>query len=168
MKLKIYTQTNGEQEYEVKFVHNGHVNEDTALTVKNYPYSFNLRTEIRYWIESVKNKGQRFCSQTLNPKTNLWNKPKKSTYQFLSFIVELENTYIEHVGISHYVNFEQMEKIDDLMFLNAMQPNELKAFYTLFLYSKNKNPESYQIYLNRGGKKNWNIETFQVKSDNRL
>lgn len=57
----------------------GHTSEETALLVEDYPYGFRLRTSIRYWIETTKN-GDRFVSQTLNPKTDRWNKPKKSTY----------------------------------------------------------------------------------------
>lgn len=59
----------------------GHTSEDTALLVDDYPYSWKLRTEIRYWIETTK-KGDRFVSQTRNPKVagSPWNKPRKSTY----------------------------------------------------------------------------------------
>lgn len=57
----------------------GHVSEDTAYVVDDYPYGYRHRTTIRYWIETTKH-GDRFCSQTLNPKTGRWNKPKKSTY----------------------------------------------------------------------------------------
>lgn len=57
----------------------GHVSPETAYVVDNYPYGFRLRTQIRYWIETTKN-GQRFVSQTMNPKTGAWNKPKASTY----------------------------------------------------------------------------------------
>jgi len=47
--------------------------------VENYPYGFVLKTKKRYSIEQNK-KGCRVIEQTLNPKTNQWNKPKKSTY----------------------------------------------------------------------------------------
>lgn len=57
----------------------GHTSPDTAYVVDDYPYGFRLRTQIRYWIETTKN-GQRFVSQTMNPKTGAWNKPKASTY----------------------------------------------------------------------------------------
>lgn len=57
----------------------GHVDETSALLVDDYPYGFRLRTSIRYWIETTKH-GDRFVSQTLNPKTDRWNAPKKSTY----------------------------------------------------------------------------------------
>lgn len=58
----------------------GHTSEDTAYVVDDYPYGFRLRTRIRYWIETNAKHGDRFVSQTLNPKTDKWNKPKRSTY----------------------------------------------------------------------------------------
>lgn len=58
----------------------GHTNEATAYLVDDYPYG-GLRTQIRYWLEGPKpKKGWRFVSQTVNPKTGKWNKPKASTY----------------------------------------------------------------------------------------
>ena len=59
----------------------GHTSEATAYVVADYPYGYTLRTSIRYWLEGPKaKKGWRFVSQTMNPKTNRWNKPKASTY----------------------------------------------------------------------------------------
>ena len=67
--------------------------EEKPYLVADYPYGFKLRCQIRYWIETTK-RGQRFCSQTLNPKTNEWNKPKKSTY---SNIVKVGLDEKEHI-----------------------------------------------------------------------
>ena len=58
----------------------GHTSEATAYVVADYPYGFRERTQIRYWLEHKPKKGWRFVSQTLNPKTSRWNKPKASTY----------------------------------------------------------------------------------------
>jgi hypothetical protein len=58
----------------------GHTSEATAYLVDDYPYGFRERTQIRYWLEAKPKKGWRFVSQTMNPKTNRWNKPKTSTY----------------------------------------------------------------------------------------
>jgi hypothetical protein len=58
----------------------GHTSEATAYVVDDYPYGFRERTQIRYWLEAKPKKGWRFVSQTMNPKTNRWNKPKASTY----------------------------------------------------------------------------------------
>ena len=57
----------------------GHTSPETAYVVDNYPYG-GYRTKMRYWIEHSKRNGDRFCRQSLNPKTDKWNKPKKSTY----------------------------------------------------------------------------------------
>lgn len=73
----------------------GHTNEEKAYVVEDYPYGFRLRTQIRYWIETTKH-GQRFVSQTLNPKTGAWNKPKSSTYDEIKVMVlNEENGHIE-------------------------------------------------------------------------
>ena len=58
----------------------GHTDEASAYVVDDYPYGFKLRTQIRYWIETNAKHGDRFVSQTLNPKTGAWNKPKRDTY----------------------------------------------------------------------------------------
>jgi hypothetical protein len=58
----------------------GHTSEATAYLVADYPYGFRERTQIRYWLEAKPKRGWRFVSQTLNPKTDRWNKPKESTY----------------------------------------------------------------------------------------
>jgi hypothetical protein len=78
----------------------GHVNEETAYVVNDYPYGFRLRCKIRYWIETNKN-GSRFCSQTTNPKKagEVWNKPKKGTYSDLKALFLNEE---EHVNCASW------------------------------------------------------------------
>lgn len=79
----------------------GHTSEDTAFVVEDYPYGFRLRTQIRYWIETKKGHGQRFVSQTLNPKTGKWNKPKAGTYGVLIVMTRNpENGHIHTAGLS--------------------------------------------------------------------
>jgi hypothetical protein len=74
--------------------------EQKPYIVDNYPYGFRLRTKIKYYVETTKN-GQRFVSRTLNPKTNLWNKPKKSTYDQIILIGLEDNTkYVRCVRLS--------------------------------------------------------------------
>jgi hypothetical protein len=62
----------------------GHTDMDSAFVVDDYPYGFNKRCKIRYWLESTPKKGFRFVSQTENPKTMRWNAPKKSTYALIA------------------------------------------------------------------------------------
>lgn len=72
----------------------GHTSEETAYVVNDYPYGFTLRCKIRYWIETHPKHGDRFCSQTTNPKKigDPWNKPKKSTYDPIMLMLKDEET----------------------------------------------------------------------------
>ncbi len=62
----------------------GHTTPETAYVVEDYPYGFRLRCKIRYWLEFNAKHGFRFVSQTTDPRrsTEVWNKPKPSTYAF--------------------------------------------------------------------------------------
>lgn len=63
----------------------GHVSPETAYVVDDYPYGYNARCKIRYWLEYREGHGFRFVSQTTNPrKGHVWNKPKASTYAAIS------------------------------------------------------------------------------------
>lgn len=75
----------------------GHTSPETGFVVDNYPYGYTLRTQIRYWIETKKGFGQRFCSQTLNPKTSQWNKPKAGNYHVLAVMTRNpSNGYVSY------------------------------------------------------------------------
>lgn len=75
--------------------------ETEPYVVTDYPYGFRLRTQIRYWVETT-SRGQRFVSQTLNPKTNKWNTPKKGTYSNIILVGKDEKGYISYVTLSPY------------------------------------------------------------------
>lgn len=99
--------------------------EQDPCIVDNYPYGYTLRTKIRYWTETTKN-GQRFISQTLNPKTNLWNKPKKSIYSQIILIGLNEQNHITYTCLSMYSLEEAIrfkEKYET--FLDDYQKTEL-------------------------------------------
>jgi hypothetical protein len=83
----------------------GHTDEATALVVGDYPYGRRVRTSIRYWIETRPGKGDRFCAQTLNPKTGRWNKPKKSTYAAVGVMYrEADSGHIKWTGLSEWAD----------------------------------------------------------------
>lgn len=84
----------------------GHTDEASAYVVDDYPYGYNARTQIRYWIESAAKKGDRMCSQTLNPKTGRWNKPKKSTYSPVGVLFLDEIGHVKWTAISTYADDE--------------------------------------------------------------
>lgn len=85
--------------------------EQKPLTVEDYPYGFRLRTKAQYWIETTK-RGQRIVFRTLNPKTQQWNKPKKSIYSdILMLYRNTENGHIENDSLSFtYSRKEDLEK----------------------------------------------------------
>lgn len=96
--------------------------EDKPFIVENYPYGF-LKTQIKFWVESVKNKGDRFISQTLNPKTNKWNTPHKSTYTGVILLgIEKETGHLKRVlDLSHWNEEKNYQKK-----LNFIRENNIK------------------------------------------
>lgn len=120
----------------------GYTSQEKSFVVENYPYGFTLRTKIRYWIESNK-KGDRFISQTLNPKTNLWNKPKASTYSNIVVLCLDEKGYTTCRGLSYYSKPEDLEAFlvlvgQDFPFNEFQQKaiKELRAIYETRKYIK--------------------------------
>jgi hypothetical protein len=89
-----------------------HTSPETAYVVNDYPYGFNLRCSIRYWLEYKNKQGFRLMSQTTNPKAgNIWNKPKASTYvKFGAAMFLDENDHVQWSGLSEYVDAEQAQK----------------------------------------------------------
>lgn len=105
--------------------------EQNPIVVKDYPYGFRLRTQARYYIETTK-KGQRSVFQTLNPKTNAWNKPKKSTYSdILVLYRDKSNGHIENHGLSF--GYDGIEVLKDFLsvfetVLTDYQKERIKVF----------------------------------------
>ena len=90
---------------------NGHDSPDMAYVVDDYPYGFRLRTKIRYWLESVPKKGTRFVSQTLNPKTDRWNAPKKSTFNLLGGVMFLDSKgHVQFDALNEYSDANKVEE----------------------------------------------------------
>lgn len=80
---------------------------ETAYLVEDYPYGFRLRTQIKFWIETRKDKTQRVVSCTLNPKTDKWNKPKASTYSMVRVLfIDAKTGHLENNGLSQYDSSE--------------------------------------------------------------
>ena len=113
----------------MKFLFN--YTESNPLVINNYPYGFKLRTQIRYWIETTPKKGDRFCSQTLNPKTNRWNAPKKSTYSCIGVMVEKENGHIGWAAVSIYDYGQKTVDFIEKVGKNNLNPDQLKMYNQL-------------------------------------
>ena len=90
----------------------GHTSPQTAYVVEDYPYGFRLRTTIRYWLETKPSHGQRFVSQTLNPRTGRWNKPKASTYAPVAVMFVNADGHVKWDGLSAYSEEEKIAEYE--------------------------------------------------------
>jgi len=108
----------------------GHISPETAYVVEGYPWGFRLRTKIRYWVETseARGGGQRFCSQTVNPKTGQWCAPKKSIYQTIMVMTLDEEGHVHYVCTHRYSTSEELEEFKDrhLEHLNDYQKKGLE------------------------------------------
>lgn len=88
----------------------GHTSAETAYLVEDYPYGFQLRCKIRYWVETATKgaaKGRmRFMSQTTNPKRpgEVWNKPKASTYTELAVMYLDEINHVQWWSTGYHMS----------------------------------------------------------------
>ncbi len=78
------------------------------IEVKDYPYG-RLRTSMFFSVEFQKGKGFRSVRQSINPKTGVLNKPKKSTYNHIIVLDETD-------GFCTFVHqeFYHVEKLNEL------------------------------------------------------
>lgn len=83
----------------------GHISQETAYVVTDYPWGFKLRCQKRFWIETKKGRGQRVVSQTTNPKkTNEFDvsasKPKYGIYSDIVILFLDENGHVHNDAVS--------------------------------------------------------------------
>ena len=121
---------------------------ETAYIVQDYPYSFTLRCEKAYWIETKAKSGQRLVTCTKNPKNGKWNKPKASTYDAVTVLYEDDLGHTKCAAVSNYANTEQLEAFKAKWELTEYQAKEidlrLKAKVVLAEYFK-KHPVTFHI-----------------------
>ena len=100
--------------------------QEKPYIVDNYPYGYTLRTQIKYWVETTK-RGQRFVRQTLNPKTDKWNKPKKSTYSQILLVGLNEEDHVTYTCLSLY-SLDEAKRFKNKYekYFNDYQQNEIK------------------------------------------
>ena len=107
----------------------GATSPETAIVVKNYPWGFRLKTSQRYWIETTKH-GDRFITQTLNPKTNAWCNPKKSTYSAVLIMTTEDKdnkTFVSSIGLDlGYSNAEQVATFESEIDKSKLNESQLK------------------------------------------
>ena len=110
---------------------------ETAYVVGNYPYGFRLRTSIRYWIETNPKFGQRFSSQTLNPKTGRWNQPKHSTYSEVLVLTKTDsNGHVGSTGLTLYNIREKFENFSATFKLDEYQKKKFAAIKAIVSKTK--------------------------------
>jgi len=102
---------------------------ETAIVVNNYPWGFKLKTSQRYWIETTKH-GDRFITQTLNPKTNAWCNPKKSTYSAVLVMTTEDKdnkTFVDSIGLDlGWSNAEQVATFETQIDKSKLSEFQLK------------------------------------------
>lgn len=107
------------------------------LTIENYPYGYTMRTTMYKWIEFNTKRGFRVCSQTINPKTGILNKPKQSTYSPFAWLTQ-ENGRVEVHGMDlyHLTDIEKLGKfISDNFSLFTKEQIEY-AYRAFIVFSK--------------------------------
>jgi hypothetical protein len=97
---------------------------ETAHVAENYPYGFRLRTKMFSWVEQNKN-GCRLVQQTINPKNNKMNAPKKSTYIEFMLLGLDDNGHVTNRGYSKYSTEEAIQKFLDA-YRDYMSESEIK------------------------------------------
>ena len=140
-----------ENTYQTEYLF-GYNSELNAYLVDDYPYGFRQRTKIRYWIETA-NKGDRFCSQTLNPKTKRWNKPKKSTYTNIGIMYLNEENHVKWKELDSFSNKEEIDlfinEIGGENVLNEQQIIQLKQLRGEKVEVKTKSGKIKKDYIIR-------------------
>lgn len=119
-----------------------HTNAENAYVVDDYPYGWK-RTQKRFWIETTK-RGQRVVTQTLNPKTQRWNKPKKSTYSDLRVLcLNEENNHCENDGISAGISEERLNEF--LTKFEFSEKRDLREIDIIRAYARVSNHLTWKI-----------------------
>ena len=80
---------------------------ENPFVVEDYPYGFTLRTQMRVYTEYRKGFGMRYTTQTLNPKTGKWNKPKSGTYA--PIIIVYQDPVDNHIHPRYWNAYDEKE-----------------------------------------------------------
>ena len=129
----------------------GHTTQETAYLVRDYPYGFRLRCQIRYWLESDPKKGHRFCSQTTNPKKpgEVWNAPKKSTYTPISACMFLDDEdHVQWTGFDPYHADKALRFVET--YAQAAGIGEVKLFVKVKVHTLKQRISGERFYTITG------------------
>jgi hypothetical protein len=139
----------------------GATNPETAIVVNNYPWGFKLKTSQRYWIETTKH-GDRFVTQTLNPKTFAWCNPKKSTYSAVLIMTTEDKdnkTFVDSIGLDlGYSNDKQVENFETQIDKSKLNESQLKMVCKCKAINKTNELVKVEIVESTGWTKEQRIE----------
>lgn len=142
----------------------GHTDEDTALVVDDYPYGRTVRTQIRYWIETSAKHGDRFCSQTKNPKTGRWNKPKKSTYTGVGVMYRNpENGHIKWTGTNFNDSAERIATFLGVVGKERLNPLQVAKVAEIIGYTRAMSKVTWSIRENVSAEETASLDAEQAK-----
>ena len=129
----------------------GHTDPESAFVVDDYPYGFRLRTQIRYWIETRAKYGQRFCSQTMNPKSGKWNKPKAGNYHVIAVMTRNpENGHVSY-DVLQSGGWSSEERIQEFETLRALAIGEYETKAIKYIRATNKANEMITVTIHSAG-----------------
>lgn len=120
----------------------GHVDQESAYLVDDYPYGRELRCKIRYWIETAtkgaKKGQQRFVRQTTNPKKagDPWNKPHPGQYDLMVFLYLDDIGHVQHIGVGYWVSPEFDARLRLMGIIDQMSPGQGKLYGALIERSR--------------------------------
>lgn len=139
----------------------GHTDENSAYVVEDYPYG-RERTLMRYWLEYKKNKGYRFVSQTLNPKTKRWNNPHPGTYSDFLLMVRLFSN--GHVHSTQPVSYTALDTIRNIRaYGQSYRPEVYTTVKAYLLAGLAYNTKAIQRMKKTGGS-GWSINGVPQKA----
>lgn len=131
-----------------------HTDFESAHIIHDYPYG-RLRTDMKIWIETKKNKGQRVVSCTLNPKTGEWNKPHAGTYHLVCvlFIDHDDKDHVKNDAIGEYDTSESGDFLTKYESgIPSYQAGQLRIFNALHIAQNETGLRFYGATLEERGK----------------
>lgn len=163
--MKLIKQRKKGKKTMIKYIYNKN-SFDNAIEVNNYPWGFRLKTKRRTWIETDKNKGDRVCYSTLNPKTNEWCAVKKSTYNAVDVLLIDEKQHIKSIGLWKSSSKEDLEQFlakidyDSLSLFQKKQIERIRAI--------NKVMEKVTVKIEKVAEYNLSdpLDVIRMKRDN--
>jgi hypothetical protein len=125
------------------------VNTTEKIVSLNYPYGFREKTTKTDYLEFDFKKGFRHCSVTINPKTGIENKPKKSTYYDLMILGHDENGHCKSFTLSFNGTKEIQTAINFLQLpenFALFTPQQIEYCYMMLLAFSKVNAKAQVVY----------------------